>query len=95
MGFKSRDETSPRIIRQALEKLFTEHILQIPRNEVEEMEQNELPLGFAFTLAQDPEAMKRFSQLSQEERFRLLQRAHSAESGGEMQALVEELSSRD
>lgn len=56
------------------------------------MERNDLPLGFAFALAQAPDAMKRFSALPGAERAELLQKAHRASSKGEIQALVNSLS---
>lgn len=58
------------------------------------MEQQELPLGFGFALAQNPEAMQKFSGLPQAQRDQILQKAHSVSSKREMQALVSELASR-
>lgn len=58
------------------------------------VDHQEMPLGFSFALAQNPEAMQRFSALSQPERERILQKAHSVSSKREMQALVSELSAQ-
>lgn len=62
--------------------------------EVKQMDTNDLPLGFAFVLAQRPEAMQVFSGLSEERKAELLQRAHGVSSKAEMQALVEGLSAQ-
>lgn len=55
------------------------------------MNQNELPLGFGFALAQNPEAMKSFAGLPQARQNEILSQAHSISSKGEMQALVDTL----
>ena len=55
------------------------------------MDKNELPLGFGFALAQNPEAMQRFSALSETKRAAVLQRAHNVSSKEEMESLVREL----
>ena len=55
------------------------------------MDRNDLPLGFAFALAQDPDAMKKFSSLPNAKQSAILQRAHSVSSEAEMQSLVKEL----
>lgn len=52
---------------------------------------NDLPLGFSFALAQDPEAMKAFSNLSEQRQADILQRAHRVSSKQEMQSLVSSL----
>ena len=59
------------------------------------MDQHGLPLGFGFALAQNPEAMKKFSALPEAQRSELLQRAHTVSSKEEMQALVDGLSTRN
>ena len=51
----------------------------------------ELPIGFGFALAQNPEAMQRFSALSESKRAAVLQRAHNVSSKEEMESLVREL----
>lgn len=55
------------------------------------MNQNDIPLGFGFALAQNTEAMERFSALSAERRSEVLQKAHSVTSKQEMKALVNSL----
>lgn len=54
---------------------------------------NDLPLGFSFALAQNPEAMKVFSNLPENRQAEILQQAHTVSSKGEMQALVNGLAS--
>ena len=55
------------------------------------MDQNDLPLGFAFALAQRPEAMQTFSNLPAAKQSEILQRAHDVSSKAEMQSLVNSL----
>lgn len=55
------------------------------------MNQNELPLGFGFALAQNPEAMHYFASLPQAGQNEILRCAHGISSKGEMQALVNSL----
>lgn len=56
------------------------------------MTRNDLPLGFSFALAQNPEAMKRFSNLPQPKQCEILQRASHVSSKDEMESLVDSLS---
>ena len=56
------------------------------------MDINDLPLGFAFALEQNPSAMKAFSGASPARQAEILRRARSAASRQEMQALAGELS---
>ncbi|MBP3305814.1 MAG: hypothetical protein J6L24_07580 [Oscillospiraceae bacterium] len=56
------------------------------------MNRNELPIGFGFALAQDPDAMIKFSNLPDASRSEILRRARSASSEQEMRSLVNELS---
>ena len=58
------------------------------------MNQNDVPLGLGFALAQNPEAMKIFSNLSDAARAALLQKAHNVSSKAEMQSLVHTLVSQ-
>ena len=58
------------------------------------MDRNDLPLGFTFALAQNPDAMRNFSLMSESEKSEILQRAHSVSSKSQMQALVNDLSDR-
>ncbi|MBQ9168736.1 MAG: hypothetical protein IJX67_10070 [Oscillospiraceae bacterium] len=55
------------------------------------MNKNEMPLGFGFALAQNPEAMKIFSNLPQPKQSEILQKAHCVSSKAEMQSLVDSL----
>lgn len=55
------------------------------------MEQNELPMGFGMALAQHPEAMARFSALSEAEQQAIVEGTHAVHSKREMQAYVEQL----
>lgn len=56
------------------------------------MDKNELPIGFSFSLAQNPDAMERFAKLSKDEQADILQKARSVTSKNEMRALVNSLS---
>lgn len=56
------------------------------------MEKSELPLGFSFALAMNPEAMKCFSGLSQARQADIVRKARAVTSKSEMQALVNGLS---
>ena len=54
--------------------------------------ENNLPLGFSFALAQNPEAMKAFSNFTEAKQAEILNRAKSVVSKSEMQTLVNSLS---
>jgi len=54
--------------------------------------ENNLPIGFAFALAQNPDAMKVFSTLAESKRTEILQKAQSVSSRDEMRSLVDSLS---
>lgn len=58
------------------------------------MDHNDLPLGFGFALAQNPEAMKTFSDLPESKRSEILQKARNVSSKDEMQSLVNTLSAQ-
>ena len=58
------------------------------------MTHSELPIGFGFALAQSPEAMQAFARLPEAGQNEIVQRARTVSSRDEMQALVNELSSR-
>lgn len=58
------------------------------------MDKNDLPLGFGFALAQNPDAMRKFSNLPEDKQAELLQRAHCVLSKAEMQSLVNDLSAQ-
>ena len=51
----------------------------------------ELPLGLALAMAQKPEAVERFSTLTEEEREAVIVRARSVTSRKEMRACVDSL----
>lgn len=52
---------------------------------------NDMPVGLMMTLAENEQAMHRFSDLSDQERGQLVSRARQAASRDEMQALVHDL----
>ena len=56
------------------------------------MDVKELPLGFGFALAQDPQAMKKFANLPEPRQAEILQMAHAASSKEEMQKIVNDFS---
>ncbi len=51
----------------------------------------DLPLGFGMALAQHPEAMKKFSDMSDSEQEKILSQAHNVKSKQEMQQFVSNL----
>ena len=51
----------------------------------------ELPLGFGIALAQNEEAMRRFSALTDAQKRQLVERTHTVSSKAEMHALVEHI----
>ena len=61
---------------------------------VYEMDKEELPLGFGFALAQNPDAMRKFSDLPESGKSEILQKARMVSSKGEMQSLVNTLSAQ-
>ena len=56
--------------------------------------ENNLPLGFSFALAQNPEAMQAYSNIPEEKQTEILNRAKSVVSKSEMQGLVNGLSAQ-
>ncbi len=58
------------------------------------MNRNDLPLGFSFALAQNPDAMMKFATLPKDKQSEILQKAHAVTSKDEMQTLVSHLSSQ-
>ena len=58
------------------------------------MEQNKLPLGFSCALAQNPQAMQVFANLSETKRQEILQKTHAVSSKDEMQELVDRLTTQ-
>ena len=57
--------------------------------------ENNLPLGFSFALAQNPEAMKAFSSFPEAKQTEILNRAQSVVSKSEMQELVNSLPTQE
>ncbi|MDD3347927.1 hypothetical protein [Oscillibacter sp.] len=55
------------------------------------MKDEELPLGLGMALAQHPQAMERFTALSEAEQQAVITSAHAVASKQEMNALVEHL----
>ncbi|MDD6991524.1 MAG: hypothetical protein PUI48_06830 [Oscillospiraceae bacterium] len=51
----------------------------------------DIPLGFGMALAQNSEAMTRFSAMSEEQRGQLIEGTHSVRSKKEMQAYVDRI----
>jgi hypothetical protein len=56
------------------------------------MDRNALPAEFCFALMQNPDSMKKFSNLPEGKQTEILQRARSVSSKDEMQTLVEGIS---
>ncbi len=54
----------------------------------EEMEQSEMPVGLAMALAMNPEAMHRFTTLSEEQKSRIIEGTHGIRSRDEMHRYV-------
>lgn len=55
------------------------------------MEHNELPIGFGIALAQNPQALKRFSDLGEAEKIRIIEGTHLIKSKEEMQKYVADI----
>lgn len=51
----------------------------------------DLPLGFGMALAQQPDAMKKFSNMKEDEQIRILSEIHNIDSKQEMQSFVSRL----
>lgn len=51
----------------------------------------DLPLGFSMALAQNPQALSRFAELTDSQRRTVIARTHAVGSKKEMQALVASL----
>lgn len=59
------------------------------------MDRNELPLGFSFALAMNPDAMQKFSNLPESRKSEVLDKARNVSSKSEMQSLVDGLSTME
>lgn len=51
----------------------------------------DLPLGFGMALAQQPDAMKKFSNMTEDEQNRILSEIHNIDSKQEMQSFISRL----
>ena len=51
----------------------------------------DLPLGFGMALAQQPDAMKNFSNMTEDEQNRILSEIHNIDSKQEKQSFVSRL----
>ena len=51
----------------------------------------DLPLGFCMALAQQPDAMKKFSNMTEDEQNRILSEINNIDSKQEMQSFVSRL----
>ena len=56
------------------------------------MSYSELPIGFSFSLAQNPQALDQYAKLDETEKRAWVERAKNAQSKEEMHSLVDELS---
>ena len=52
------------------------------------MDYQQLPIGFAMALAQNPNAMETFAKLPQDTKASILTQAHNARSEAEMHRIV-------
>ncbi len=55
----------------------------------------ELPMGFGFSLAQNPDAMRNFASMSRSEQKAVIEKTHALASRREMHAFVEKLGRGD
>jgi len=55
------------------------------------MDLQQLPVGLGMALAQRPEAMKKFADMTEMEQKIIINKAHVADSEQKMQALVEDM----
>ena len=51
----------------------------------------DLPLGFCMALAQQPDTMKKFSNMTEDKQNRILSEIHNIDSKQEMQSFVSRL----
>ena len=58
---------------------------------MDSMTHPELPIGFGFALAQNPEAMQVFTRLPEASQAKIVQRARAVSSKQEIQTLVDSL----
>ncbi len=55
------------------------------------MEKSEMPVGFAMALAMNPDAMQKFSTLSEEQKREIIDGTHGVKSRDEMHRYVDSL----
>jgi len=55
------------------------------------MKRSEMPIGFSMALMENPEAMKKFSMLSEEKKQTIVKGSHSVRSRSEMYRYVDEI----
>ena len=55
------------------------------------MQRDEMPVGFAMVLAQNPEAMQKFAMLSEEKKQEIINGTHFVKSSSEMHEYVNKL----
>ncbi len=53
------------------------------------MKRSEMPIGFSMALTENPEAMKKFSMLSEEKKQSIVDGSHSVRSRSEMYRYVD------
>lgn len=59
------------------------------------MEQNDMPMGFSFSMSANEKAMNHFARMDEEERAKIIERARNVTSKREMERLIRELGERD
>lgn len=55
------------------------------------MKRDEMPVGFSFVLAQNPDAMQKFAMLSEEKKKEIINGTHAVKSKQEMHEYVNKL----
>ncbi len=55
------------------------------------MKRDEMPIGFSFALAQNPEAMQKFALLSEDKKQEIINGTHSIKSREEMHEYVNKI----
>ncbi len=55
------------------------------------MKRDEMPVGFSMALAQNPDAMQKFSTLSEDKKKQIIDGTHSVKSKQEMHEYVNKL----
>ncbi|MBQ9743985.1 MAG: hypothetical protein IJW19_02570 [Clostridia bacterium] len=58
------------------------------------MKREEMPVGFAMSLAMNPEAMQKFETLSEEQKREVIKGTHNVKSRKEMHQYVDSLINR-